>query len=357
MKSVRIERIPARIDDVRVVDVPRPEPAHGQVRVRMRLAPVNPSDLNFVHGTYHDALARTLWNHGAGSADPRVFFDPAHMNPCPLPPYALGGEGVGVVDAYGGGLLARRLLGKRVAIAAGPPQGSWQEWTVVDARRAVVLPPSVADEQASMFFVNPLTAFILARKVLCVPRGDWLLVTAAGSALGSMMVRLGRRFGFRTLCVVRSAAGRAPLDALGADAVVTTDTQDLIAEVHRITQGRGVGYAMDCVGGELAGQVIRCLAPGGQLVVYGTLSNSPLPLMSRDLMMPSASIRGFLLPGWLAMHQPLVLLGVLRAVKALTVAGVFHADIAETFAIDDVQAALTAATAAGRRGKVLLRLG
>ena len=181
-----------------------PEPAAGQVRVRMRLSPVNPSDLNFMRGTYHEALGRVIWNRvltrddsqRAGSnsqrgvADP-VFFDATRKTPCPVPPYALGGEGVGTVDACGSGFLARRLRGRRVAVAGGPPNGTWQEFVVVDAKRAVVLPDSVADEQAAMFFVNPITAYVLVHEVLQVRRGAWVLVTAAGSALGKSVVRMG----------------------------------------------------------------------------------------------------------------------------------------------------------------------
>jgi len=93
--------------------------------------------------------------------------------------YSLSGEGVGMVDAAGSGFLARRPAGKRVAIAGGPPNGTWQEYTVVDAKKAVALPSAISSEQGAMFFVNPITACVLVREVLRVPRGHWLLLTAA----------------------------------------------------------------------------------------------------------------------------------------------------------------------------------
>ena len=184
MKSARLGAFAPQTGDIRIVDVPVPEPGPGQVRVRMLLSPVNPSDLNFVHGTYHAALERIIWNQRRPAGDARVYYDPAHTNPCPIPPYALGGEGVGIVDACGSGFLARRLRGQRVAIAGGPPNGTWQEYTLADAKRAVIVPESVPDEQAAMFFVNPITAYVLVREVLRVRRGEWVLLTAAGSALG-----------------------------------------------------------------------------------------------------------------------------------------------------------------------------
>ena len=357
MKSARLHAFTDRIDDIRIEDVPLPEPGPGQVRVRMLMSPVNPSDLNFVRGTYHGALERIIWNQAPGAADRRVYFDPARINPCPVPPYALGGEGVGVVETCGTGFLARRVRGRRVAVASGPPNGTWQEYTVVDAKRAVALPEAVVDEQAAMFFVNPITAYVLIREVLRIRRDGWVLVTAAGSALGKNVVRMGRRDGFRTVCVVRSATNSAALQALGADAVIETDKQDLVTEVARITQGRGVGYALDCVGGELAGEVVRCLGLNGRLVIYGTLANTPLQFPGRDLMMPGAHVDGFLLPTWMAQQSPLRLLGILRAVKKLTIAGLFHTEVTETYPLDQVTSAVTAALAPGRVGKVMLRIG
>ena len=355
MKSARIAAYTENISDIHIADVPIPEPGPGQIRVRMLMSPVNPSDLNFIHGTYHTSLQRIIWNQGTSSPD-RLFYDPAHNNACPEPPYALGGEGVGVVDAVGSGFLARRLRGKRVAIAAGPPNGAWQEFTVVNAAKAVALPDEIGDEQGAMFFVNPVSAYVLAREVLRVPRGSWLLLTAAGSALGKSVVRMGKIFGFKTLCVLRSGVHSEELRHLGADAVVETDRQDLLAEVHEATGGLGVGYAVDCVGGELAAQVVRCLGLNGRLVLYGTLGNSPLQLPIRDLMMPVAHISGFLLPNWMLQQSPLRLLSVLRAVKRLTIDGVFATRVSDFYSIDKVAEAVTAAQQAGRSGKVMLRI-
>lgn len=352
MKSARLTALTDDPADIRVVEVPRPEPGPGQVRVRMRLAPVNPSDLNFVRGTYRAALERMVWNHGSA----QVWFDPARRNPCPEPPYALGGEGLGVVDACGSGLLARRLSGRRVAVAGVPPNGTWQEYVVVDARRAVPLPERIDDEQGAMFFVNPITAVVLVNEVLRVRRGEWVLMTAAGSSLAQGIVRLGRRAGFRTLCVVRSGAGVEALRALGADAVVATDRDDLVSEVARITAGAGVPHALDCVGGEVAGQVVRCLGPGGHLVLYGTLANAPVAVPSRDLMMPMTRVSGFLLPTWLAGQSPLKLLGILRSVRRLIADGVFHAPVAQTYPLERVAEAVAASLQPGRPGKILLRM-
>jgi len=356
MKSACISAFTESILDIRIEETAVPQPGPGQVRVRMLMSPVNPSDLNFLHGTYHQALKRIIWNQGEGHK-PTVFFDPAHQLPCPTPPYALGGEGLGIVDAAGSGLLARRLRGKRVAIAGGPPNGTWQEYTVVDAKRAIALPPSIPDEQGAMFFINPVTAYVMVREILRVPRDSWLLITAAGSALGKSVVRMGRLYGFKTLCVVRSDSNTAELERLGADAVVATERQDLHGEVFRLTGGQGVSYAIDCVGGELSAQVVRCLGLAGHLVLYGTLANRPLQLAIRDLMMPMATISGFLLPNWISQQSPLKLLSVMGQVKRLTRDGLFTTEVSSVYPLDQVARAVTAALQPGRTGKVMLRIG
>ncbi len=355
MKSAQLTAFTQSPNDIQIVDTPPMQPGAGQVRVRMLLSPVNPSDLNFVHGTYYDALQRIIWNQGKAK-DGRVFYDPQLKNPCPQPPYALGGEGVGIVDAVGSGLLARRLDGKRVAIAGGPPNGCWQEYTVADAKRAVALPDTISDEQGAMFFVNPVTAYVITREVLKVRRGGWLLLTAAGSALGKSVVRLAKIYGFKTLCVVRSSSNSDELRRLGADAVIETAGQDLVAEVFRVTRGKGVGYAIDCVGGELSAEVVRCLGLDGKLVLYGTLDNSPMQLPIRDLMMPVAHISGFILPNWMLQQSPLKLLKVLHKVKQLTIKGVFDTEIEATFPLQQVAEAVSHATRPGRTGKVMLRI-
>ncbi len=289
MKSVQIEKLSDSLEYVRVVEAPKPEPGPGQVRVRMRLSPVNPSDMNFIRGDYDHALERLIWNRGRQP----LCYDPARGVPCPRPPYALGGEGYGIVDACGPG-VPETLAGKRVAVIAGPPMGAWQEYTVVAAQKALPVPDALSDERAAMFIVNPVSAYAMVHKVLAVRPDTWLLQSAAGSALAKIVIRMSKQAGFRTINLIRSEAHRPGLEALRADVIVNTESKDVLDEVARATDGRGVEYAMDCVGGELAAQMLQCLTLNGHMVVYGTLANTPISLPSRDMMMPVSRLTGFL---------------------------------------------------------------
>lgn len=353
MKSVQVDRLSEGFDGVRVVDADIPEPGPGQVRVRMLMCSVNPSDINFIRGDYLEALSRVIWNRGREE----ICFHPDRGVAYPALPYSLGNEGVGIVDACGSGWLARRLAGRRVAIAGGPPMGTWQEYTIADAKKVLPVPDVLPDEQAAMYIINPMSAYVMVTEVLKVRKGAWLLQNAAGSALASMVVRLGKLIGFRTINVVRNGAHTRALRSLGADVVVETDSQDLLGEVASATAGRGADYAMDCVGGELAGQMLRALALNGHMVVYGTLADSPIPLPSRDMMMPVTRLSGFYAPNWLIQQHPLKLLGLFRRLGKLAVRGAFDAPVEAIYPIEDVRQALEASQASGRTGKVLLRIG
>jgi NADPH:quinone reductase-like Zn-dependent oxidoreductase len=351
MKSAMIDSFSDDASAVEVRDIAVPTPGPGQVRVRMSLAPVNPSDFNYIDGIYERSFARMIWNLGAERPADR----PGSDDVFPRPPYSLGVEGVGVVEEAGGGLLAKRLVGKRVAVVSGPPNGTWQEQTLIDARRAFPVPRSLSDAQACSFFVNPLTALVLVRRVLEVPRGAVLLQTAAGSALSQMVRNLARADGFRVVDIVRSRAGADRLKQGGSKYVVALEDEGLLEAVHRIAPA-GVDYVLDCVGGATGSEVLRTLTPGGRMVCYGTLSREPISLPPRDILMPMTSIEGFYLAAYLANLSLFQRLGLVRKTAKLIESGVLSTSVEQTYRLDDLHEALEHARRPGRTGKVLLDL-
>jgi NADPH:quinone reductase-like Zn-dependent oxidoreductase len=351
MKTSWLPAFSSDASAVQVQERDKPIPGPGQLLVRMRLAPVHPSDFNYIRGTYLTAYERMLWNYGAAQPLERP-----GAEPFPRPPYALGVEGVGVVESAGPGLLGKGLTGRRVAVVGGPPNGTWTQYATIEARRAFPVSSSLSDEQACSFFVNPLTSLALVRSVLGVPRGAWLLQTAAGSALGQMVRNLAKLDGFEVINVVRSRAGAERLAQAGAQHVIALEDQDLLAAVRALTAGQGVPYVLDCVGGPGASDALRCLSPGGQMVCFGTLSGQPIPLEPRDLMMPGTRIEAFYLPIWLAKQSVLQRLSWLRSAAKLIGQGVLSTPVRETLALEDIQRALALASEPGGRGKILLDL-
>src|SRR5206468_1289394 len=107
----------------------------------------------------------------------------------------------------------------------------------VPVKQVVPAPQELTDDQVAMFFVNPATAVILTRYVLQVRPGAWLLQTAAGSALGRMVIRLGRREGFRTINVVRRREQADEILRAGGDAVICTADESIEEKVKALTDG------------------------------------------------------------------------------------------------------------------------
>lgn len=329
MKAVVFDRCGEPAEVLRLEERPTPEPRPGQVRVRMRASPINPSDLLFIRGDYGQK---------------------------PSLPATPGFEGVGVVTASGGGLLGWRVKGRRVAVLNGIT-GNWQEEVIIPARQAVPVPDGIPDDQAAMAFVNPASAVVMVRHILRPRRHEWLLQTAAGSALGRMVIRLGRRDGFRTLNVVRRREQAEELRQLGADHVICTADESLEMRVRDVTGGEGVRCAIDAVGGATGSEVVRCLGRQGRLLVYGILSGEPLTIPSRTLIAGSKAVQGFWLSDWMRGQGVLTLLGLFREVFGLLKEGVLTSEVGQTFPLDRVAEAVRAAAEPARSGKVLLRFG
>jgi NADPH:quinone reductase-like Zn-dependent oxidoreductase len=327
MKAILFDRCGDPAEVLTVRDVPVPEPGPGQVRVRMLASPINPSDLLVVRGEYGRQ---------------------------PSLPATPGFEGVGVVEATGRGLLGRLRLGRRVAVL-NREGGNWQEQVVVPARQVVPV-GDLPTEQAAAFFVNPASAVVMTGWVLKVPRGAWLLQTAAGSALGRMVLRLGRHCGFRTINVVRRRAQAEELLRAGGDAAICTADEDVPERVRALTGGAGVPFALDAVGGATGLDALRSLAPGGRLLVYGTLAAEPMPLDTRILMVGHKRLEGFWLSEWVRDQHVWTMLRLFRSIKGLLHAGILTTEVAATFPLDEIPAAVQLASTPGRQGKVLLRM-
>lgn len=311
-------------------DLPEPQPGPGQVRVRMLASPINPSDLLVVRGEYG-----TL---------PRL-------------PATPGFEGVGVVEASGGGLYGKLMLGKRVAVL-NRGAGNWAEQVVINAQEAFpFIPKKLPDEQVATLFVNPATAWIMVTQVLRVPKGAWLLQSAAGSALGKMVIRLGKRLGFQTINVVRRADTAAEIAKLNPDVILDSSREDVEARVLELTGGKGVGHALDAVGGETGTTFIRCLGTRGHLVVYGALAaDQPLQATARRLIMGSKRVEGFWLADWVRGKNPLTMLRLLRRVGGLIQEGTLASAIERSYSLENIREAVTAAETPGRQGKILLSM-
>jgi NADPH:quinone reductase-like Zn-dependent oxidoreductase len=328
MKAIVFERFGEPSEVLQIREMSDSEPGKGLVRVRMICSPINPSDLLYVRGRY---------------------------GRLPGLPASPGFEGVGTVESSGGGLLGKLRLGRRVAVL-NSKGGNWQEHVVLPAKQVVPVPPEMTDEQAATFFVNPASALVMIQYILKVHQGAWLLQTAAGSALGRMVIRLGRHLGFRTINVVRRKPQAEELLHAGGDAVICSTDESIETRVHEVTHGQGVQYALDAVGGTTGAAAVSSLSLGGRLLVYGTLSDQPLALDPRVLIAGSRRVEGFWLSNWASQQSVITMIRLFRQIRKLMTAGILTSEVTSSYPMSEVTTAVREAEQPGRKGKILLRL-
>src|ERR1044071_8547413 len=163
-----------------VREIPIPRPQAGQVLVRMAAAPINPSDLGALSGMSYSGK--------------RQF------------PFTPGLEGSGTVIESGEGFMPRFLKGRRVACSATlTGDGTWAEYMVTSAQLCIPLNKNVSLEQGTMLLVNPLSALAMF-EIAQHGQHRAMVSTAAASALGGMILRLGKRRNIPIIHVVRRQA-------------------------------------------------------------------------------------------------------------------------------------------------------
>lgn len=332
MRALQFDRHGEPGDVLELRDV-RPAPLNsGQARVRILLTPINPSDLLRIRGLY---------------------------GTMPSYPASPGFEGVGIIEESKAPFSKwfRGISPGRKVVVLNQFTGNWQEQVVLPAYRLFPVPEGVSDHDAAGYFVNPATALIMPRYVLKVPEGAWLLQSAAGSSLGKMVIKLGKKLGFKTINIVRRAETAATIRKLGADEVIDASKEEVVTRVKEITKGQGVRYALDAVGGPAVSQVVQCLGENGHVLLYGSLDMSPGEFTNRHIIGNGIKIESFALQRWSAARNGLQLLSLLKEIGRLMQENVLTAEVAETYPIEKFQEAIVAAETPGRQGKILLQVG
>jgi NADPH:quinone reductase-like Zn-dependent oxidoreductase len=263
-------------------------------------------------------------------------------------PSGAGFEGSGTVDALGPGV--ELALGAKVSFTC---IGAWAEYAIVPAKAVMPLPESLPFAIGAQVFVNPLTAWAMLHEA-GLQSGDWLLLTAGGSTFAQLVLQLAAQRGIRVICTVRRPDQVAQLLALGATAVVDTERENLPKRVRELTEKAGAKACFDAVGGATGAQALQCLAPGGQMLVYGMLSLQELPLNNGLLIFKGLIVRGFWLTTWLAQVAKPVRAQAVQDILAALANGTLQIQVEATYPLAQAQAAVAHAEQPGRHGKVLI---
>ena len=228
-----------------------PEPGPGEVQIRVEAAGVNYID------TYH-----------------RTGLYPIEL------PFIPGQEGCGIVTKRGNG-LSGLSEGDRVAWA--PATGSYAQYRVLPADKAVPVPERVSSDVAAAVMLQGMTAHYLTHSTFPLVRGHRVLIHAAAGGVGLLFIQMAKRRGAFVFGTAGTPEKADLAMAAGADHVILYREEDFVEEVKRVTGGEGLDAVFDSVGQATLEQSIRCLKPRGTLVSFGQSSGPVLPFDIRRL--------------------------------------------------------------------------
>jgi NADPH:quinone reductase-like Zn-dependent oxidoreductase len=298
-------------------------PAAGEIVFDVLLFPINPADVSFCRGTYR--LRPTL-------------------------PATPGAECVGRVAAVGSGVTHV----KPGDLVINLQRENWAERRRVKGDDVIALPSGIDLQQAAMLRINPPTALLLLSDIVELKPGDWVIQNVANSAVGRLVIRLARALGIRTVNVVRRESLFAELRALGADACVV-DGPDLADAIRPPTGGAPIRLALDAVSGRATGRLSACLADGGVVCNYGSMSGED-PVMPRaGLIAGGQKLVGFILGRGLASRTLDQVRVIYAELARQVVDGYLAAPVEKVYPIEEIRAALAHAQRGERSGKILVR--
>jgi NADPH2:quinone reductase len=242
--------------DVMVIEeAPVPQPGPGQILIRVQAAGINRPDILQRKGAY-----------------------PPPKDASPV----LGLEVAGVVAALGEGVEGWKEGDRVCALVNG---GGYAQFCVApapqclpwpagyDAVRAAALPETFFTVWANMMMHGRLSA------------GETVLVHGGSSGIGTTAIQLAREFGATVLTTVGSAEKAAACVSLGAQHAINYHEEDFVAEVHRLTQDRGVDVVVDIVGGSYLHRNLSCLAMDGREVLVAVQGGTRDPDFDMRLVM------------------------------------------------------------------------
>lgn len=299
-----------------------PEPAAGEVKLRIRACGLNFADLLMARGEYQEK---------------------------PPLPAVLGLEVAGEVVAVGPGVTGI-APGQRVAAFAG--HGGLAEFGCFPAARCLPIPDSMPFDQAAGFVVAYGTSHLALDHRARLQPGETLLVLGAAGGVGLTAVEIGARMGARVVAVARGAEKLAIARAAGAAETIDSDGTDLRAAFKALG---GVDVVYDAVGEPAAGAALRALRPGGRFVVIGFAGGQVPQFPANLLLVKNIDVIG-LYWGAYAGFAPQVLAGSLRRLLGWYAEGGLHPHISHTLPLERAAEGFELLRSRRSTGKVVITM-
>jgi NADPH:quinone reductase-like Zn-dependent oxidoreductase len=231
-------------------ELPLPDPAAGEVRLRVKAIGLNRAEVMFRTGKY--------------LVEPKL-------------PSKLGYEASGIVEAAGPG-VDQSWVGKTVSTVPAFPAdayGVYGEVAIVPVRAIAVYPDRLSYEEGTSIWMQYITAYGALIHQGRVAKGDFVLITAASSSVGIAAIEIAKAEGAISIAVTRTSRKKAALLTLGAGHVIVTEEEDFVTRVNQITSGKGARVVFDPIGGKGLESLAAAAAASGIVFEYGALASEP----------------------------------------------------------------------------------
>ena len=314
-------------DVLQLETLPLPEPAAGEVRLRVKAIGLNRAEVMFRSGQYLVA---------------------------PSLPSLLGYEASGTIEAVGPG-VDTTLIGKTMSTVPAFPAdkyGVYGEVAIVPVNAIAAYPASLSYEQGTSIWMQYLTAYGALIQQGKLAKGDFVLITAASSSVGIAAIEIAKAEGAISIATTRTSKKKSELLALGADHVVSTDEEDLAARVHEITGGKGTRIAFDPVAGKGLEAIAAAASVSGTIFEYGALSAEPTSYPLFAALSKHLTIKGYTL--FEVVADPAVFAKAKQYVFDHLQSGAFNPRIDKTFPLDQIVAAHRYMESNAQIGKIVV---
>ncbi|MGH6696191.1 MAG: NADPH:quinone oxidoreductase family protein [Sphingopyxis sp.] len=324
MRALQVHELAPDYAGVRLDMVSRPEPGPGAVSVAVDAASLNFPDLLLTRGEYQMK---------------------------PEPPFTIGGDLAGTVDAIGPGVEGL-APGDRVW---GIGLGCFADWAILPATSVGHLPSALSMAEGAAFGAAYLTAYVALVERGGLRPGEWVVINGASGGMGLAAVDLAKALGAHVIAVSASADKRARIAELYAPDHILAPGEDLAARVKALTGG-GADLVFDPVNGDAFDQGISALAFGGRMLVIGFTSGEKRSLRSNVALIKSIALIG-VRAGEYGRRYPERRKAIASQLENLVAAGKIRPHVDSIYAIEQWAKAFERMETRGAVGKIVLSIG
>jgi putative PIG3 family NAD(P)H quinone oxidoreductase len=315
---------PGGVDALQVVDRPMPEPAPGEVLIRVTAAGVNRADL--------------LQRQG-------------HYDPPPGSTDILGLECSGDIVSIGEGVTDLQPGEHVCALLTG---GGYAEYVSVPAGQVAIAPGGVSLTDAAGLMEVASTVWSNVFMIGKLQHGETLLVHGGGSGIGTMAIQLGKAFGAYVVVTVGSQEKAEFCRSLGADLTINYREHDF-AEVMR-AEGLHADVILDIIGAKYLAANISVLATAGRLIIIGLQGGLKAEINLGALLTKRAAVMATSLRARPTAEKAAIVSAMVAQVWPLLADGTVRPITHSTYPLEDVRAAHQELEDSTHTGKVLLTL-